>query len=346
MLKDEEKLLRRVVTEFCESEVEKERLRIERDGIPDSLIKAAAESGFLGALAPPELGGSGLDLRSYSVLLQVMSKYSTSLAYYMFLQNSLFIAPLLKFAQDGVRRSLVPEIASGGSKGTLVQDIFRRSKNSLSYEDKLSGMADMVPLPDADHHLVLARSKDGDALILSNSGNVLERYRIIGLRGVEFGKVSYEERADVITKHGSSAVEELMDEVAIPLSAMALGVVERAVETAAQYSKEREAFGSKLSEFQPISFYIADVQAQLRVLEEYLYSDSPDPLTAKVLSLDLARKASRMSIQVHGGYGYFEDIGVERLYRDAAVLSSIAGNYLDDMTKLSRRLLGDFAAKI
>mgnify|MGYP001772800536 CR=1 FL=1 len=346
MLRDEEKLLRRVVTEFCESEVERERLRIERDGIPDSIIRAAAESGFLGALAPPELGGSGLDTRSYAVLLQVMSKYSTSLAYYVFLQNSLFIAPLLRFAREDVRRSVVPEVASGGSKGTLVQDVFRRSKNSLSYGDVLSGMADMVPLPSADHHLVLARSKDGDALVLSSPGDILERYRIIGLRGMEFGKVSYGGRADVVAEHGSSAVEGLMDEAAIPLSAMALGIVERAVEMAAQYSKEREAFGSKLSEFQPIAFYIADVQAQLRVLEEYLYSDSPDPLSAKVLSLDLARKASRMSIQVHGGYGYFEDVGVERLYRDAAALSSIAGNYLDDMAKLSRELLGDSAARI
>jgi len=345
MLRDEELLLKRVVTEFCESEVERERLRIEREGIPDSLIRGVAENGFLGALAPQELGGSGLDARSYAVLLQVMSKYSSSLAYYVFVQNSLVIAPLVRFASDEVRRRVIPEIASGNSRGTLVQDLFRSSKNELSYDGRLRGTAGMVPLPRAEHHLVMTTG--GGFLLLSGPGEVLEERAITGFRGVGFGAVRYDgDAAVVLEERASDAVAGIMDDASYPVAAMALGIAERAVEMAAQYSRDREAFGSKLMEFQPVAFYIAEAHAQLRVLEEYIYSESPDPLIAKTLSLDLARRASRASIQVHGGYGYFEDLGVERLYRDSAALSSIAGNYLSDMTGLSRKLLGDSAARI
>ncbi|MGC8969724.1 MAG: acyl-CoA dehydrogenase family protein [Conexivisphaera sp.] len=346
MLREEERLLRRVVTEFCESEVEGQRLRIEREGVPDSLLRRVAENGFLGALAPPELGGSGLDLRSYLVLLQVLSKYSTSLAYHVFLQNSLFISPLMRLAPEELRRELVPEIASGAARGTLAQDLFRSTRNSVSYDGALRGTADMVPVPRAEHHLVLA-SSGADALLLTGTPEVLEEYSAIGFRGVRFGRVRYGGGARVLLgDSASSALRGIFDEAALPVAAMALGIAERAVEKAAQYSREREAFGSKLAEFQPVAFYVAEMRAQLSALEEYLYSESPDPLIAKVLALDLSRRASRMSVQVHGGYGYFEDLGVERLYRDAAALSSIAGSYLDDMTALSRKILGDSAARL
>ncbi|MCI4461289.1 MAG: acyl-CoA dehydrogenase family protein [Nitrososphaeria archaeon] len=345
-LRDEELLLRRLATEFCESEVEGARLRIEREGVPGPLLGRAAELGFLGALAPPELGGSGLDARSYSVLLQALSKCSTSLAYYVFVQNSLFIAPIIRLGAPEQARPLVEEVASGRSAGTLAQDLFREPGNPLSMQSsRLEGEADFVPLPRAAHHLVLVRASD--RLALSGPGEVLEEYRLVGLRGVAFGRVRYGGDADVLpAPRAVDALRGLMEEASLGVAAMALGIAERAVEAAAQYAKDREAFNSKLAEFQPIAFYVAEAHAQLRAVESYVYSESPDPVAAKLLALDLARRASRMSIQVHGGYGYFEDVGIERLYRDAAALSSILGGREADLVSLARRILGDSAARI
>jgi Acyl-CoA dehydrogenases len=64
-----------------------------------------------------------------------------------------------------------------------------------------------------------------------------------------------------------------------------------------------------------------------------------------LVSFELARKVSKLALQIHGGYGYFEDFKIEKFYRDSMALTVLFGNYLSDRTKISKYLIDQTSAE-
>ncbi len=332
----EEELVRQVVSEFCEKEIEGSWLKIEREGLDRQLISKLSQTGFLGAIVPPELGGAGMSEKQYMVVLEVLAEHSPSVSFYVFLQNSLVASPLMSSSGN---EELLKEIASGEIRGTMIHDGFRMAKkNSISINGGLKGDAKLVPLPDAEVKLV---SLNG--LYLVRGGTVKRTYRVLGFKGIAFGDIEFNgEKAVMIS---DEKAESVFLKASGPVAAMAIGMARRSINMAIEYSKQREAFGKKLFEFQPISFYLLSLKEQLEAYESYVYG-AADKLRAKALALDLARRAARVSLQVHGGYGYLEDSGVERFYRDSMALSLISGLRLNEMIEASRGILGPGSATV
>ncbi|MEM0075856.1 MAG: acyl-CoA dehydrogenase family protein, partial [Conexivisphaerales archaeon] len=107
-------------------------------------------------------------------------------------------------------------------------------------------------------------------------------------------------------------------------------MAEACIDASIMYSKQREAFGSKISRFQAIRFYLADLSTELeaaRLLVEKAANLRDNGLPhrkeaamAKYYASQVAMKAARTAIQIHGGYGFFSGSIVERMYRDAKLL--------------------------
>lgn len=350
MLSEELQLLKQIVGEFSEKEVDPSSLKIERDGISQDILNSLAEKGFLGALAPAEYGGASLDESGYSVLLQVLAKHSPSVAFYVFLQNSLFIKPILKYGTKEVIEDVVPRVAAGKSSGSIVNYILNSNKIHID-GPSISGSADLVPNSNAEIFLVLAGSGNESKLVLTDSGfSIAGDSRKLGFRGLRFSSLSFngaKAKYMLINENAERAVRNIYDESSAHVSAMALGMGEAALDKAISYAKERQAFDAHLIEFQPIAFTLARLMAEFNIYEKYLYSISSvrEAMTLKALSLEFSRNVSRASLQVHGGYGYIEDSGVERFYRDTMVLELLTGDHTTDMTSLARELLGNESAK-
>jgi butyryl-CoA dehydrogenase len=137
----------------------------------------------------------------------------------------------------------------------------------------------------------------------------------------------------------------------IGIAAQAVGLAQGALEETVKYAKQRKAFGKNLAEFQAIQWMIADMQTEIeaaRGLTRYaawMKDTHPTKLgssasKAKLYSSEMANRVVYKAVQVHGSVGYSRETDVERMYRDARVLTIYEGTSEVQRMIIARELLG------
>ena len=135
----------------------------------------------------------------------------------------------------------------------------------------------------------------------------------------------------------------------IGIAAQALGIAQASLEAAINYSKERKQFNKSISSFQAIQFKLTDMSiaiesARLLTIKAAWLKDnglkySVEAAMAKLHASEVAMKASTECVQIHGGYGYIRDYGVERLMRDAKITQIYEGTSEIQRIVIARDLL-------
>jgi alkylation response protein AidB-like acyl-CoA dehydrogenase len=116
--------------------------------------------------------------------------------------------------------------------------------------------------------------------------------------------------------------------------------------------KERKAFGKNLAQFQALQFKIADMETELQAARIFLYQaawklahEAPDArkfcAMAKRLVTDTGFRVANEALQIHGGYGYLRDFGIEKLVRDLRVHQILEGTNEIMRVIVARELLSD-----
>jgi alkylation response protein AidB-like acyl-CoA dehydrogenase len=137
----------------------------------------------------------------------------------------------------------------------------------------------------------------------------------------------------------------------INIGACSLGSAWSALDKARQYMFERKAFGKNLADFQALQFKIADMATDLEAARLMVYRaadalDRADPQAtmysamAKRYATDLGFEVCNEALQIHGGYGYLKDYGLEKLVRDLRVHQILEGTNEIMRVVIARRLLG------
>jgi len=131
---------------------------------------------------------------------------------------------------------------------------------------------------------------------------------------------------------------------------MAWGIIERCYDESLKYVRQRKQFGRAIGEFQAVQLKIADMFLKLRTVENIVYRlswmqqngkrDMPYINASKAMSAQLAVDAALTAIQIHGGYGYMEELGIEKLARDAKMLELGAGTTDINLLACARELIG------
>jgi alkylation response protein AidB-like acyl-CoA dehydrogenase len=141
----------------------------------------------------------------------------------------------------------------------------------------------------------------------------------------------------------------------INVAARAVGVAQAAYDEALRYARQRHAFGQPIGQFQAIQLKLADMATRVQAARLLAYwaasrADAGRRVDveagiAKLFASEAAQECALLSMHVHGGYGYSKEFVVERLYRDAPLMS--IGEGTNDIQRLviARRLLSG-AAKI
>jgi acyl-CoA dehydrogenase len=132
--------------------------------------------------------------------------------------------------------------------------------------------------------------------------------------------------------------------------AMAWGIIERCYDASLAYVRERRQFGRAIGEFQAVQLKITDLFLKLRTVENVVFRlawmqqhgrrDLPFVNASKAMSAQLAVDAAMTAIQIHGGYGYMEELGLEKLARDAKLLELGAGTTDINLLAAARELIG------
>jgi len=151
--------------------------------------------------------------------------------------------------------------------------------------------------------------------------------------------------------HGFKFAMSGLDGGRINIGACSLGAAWCALDKARQYALERKAFGRAIADFQTLQFKLADMATELEAARLMIYraadaSDRADPQASmysamgKRLATDLGFKIVNDALQVHGGYGYLRDYGLEKLVRDLRVHQILEGTNEIMRVVVSRKLLG------
>ena len=142
---------------------------------------------------------------------------------------------------------------------------------------------------------------------------------------------------------------KILDGGRISIGALSLGIAKGAYEASLKYSKERYQFGQAISEFQGISFKLADMATEIEASELLLHKAAylkEQHLTvttmgamAKMYSSEVCVKVASDAIQIHGGYGYTKDYPVEKFYRDAKLCTIGEGTTEIQKVVIARNIL-------
>ena len=144
---------------------------------------------------------------------------------------------------------------------------------------------------------------------------------------------------------------KILDGGRISIGALSLGIAKGAYEAALKYSKERHQFGKPISEFQGVSFKLADMATEIEASElllhkaAFLKNKNRNMTTlgamSKMYASEVCVKVANDAVQIHGGYGYTKDYPVEKFYRDSKLCTIGEGTTEIQKLVISRNILKD-----
>lgn len=344
MSTEEQDMLKSAVRDFAQKAIVDKVLAIEHGDIDDELLKSLAAQGFLAARFPEKYGGSGIGKDGYLAILEELASYSPSVAALVMATNSL-VAPLIGDRDP----ELMGKIASGEVRVALsVSPVLPGNTEQTGLEKSGSKLKGTVKNAiSSDGHVLIALSGSDDTVYLIRNGlskSGTDQY--LSFRGLKYGNLSVNSSDFIaLAEDGRKTLGKLLDSADLEVAALALGIAKGALDKVIDYVKVRKTFERPLKDYGPVSSTISGLMAEHEVLSRYLNNlDSTsqrENLVVKTLSVDLTKRATKYSLQFHGGYGYIEDTGVEKFYRDAAGLSILLQRPHSDSQRLAEEIFGE-----
>lgn len=374
-LNEEQTLLRDMVRDFVRQEVFPVVKALEEEHrFPREIVKKMGELGLLGMTVPMEYGGTKTDYLSFILALEELGKASPALCVIVSVHCSLFCHSLAVFGTEEQKRKYLPRAASGDILGafSLTEPGAGSDASNLKTRAEKKGDAYLLNGTkawvtsggEADAIIVFAVSdnrtgnRKPSAFIVDKNSPGLRVSKIeekMGLHSSPTAEISLEDclvsAENLLGGEGQGLpiALHLLDSSRIGIAAQSVGLSLQALELAARYAKQREAFGMKIAEFQAIQFMLADIStlteaARLLTYKAADYHDKGRQVTkeaamAKLFASEVANKAAYLALQIHGGYGYSREFQIERIYRDARVLPLYEGTSEVQRLVIARNLL-------
>jgi butyryl-CoA dehydrogenase len=360
-LTQDHKFLQSSVRDFVEKEIKPIALQIDdTHSIPAELVHKMSEMGLLGSYLPEAYGGAGLDILSYAIAVEEISKACGSSGILVSAHTSLACDPILQFGTEDQKKKFLPSLASGRKIGCLLltepdagSDVAAMSTTYRKEGDAyiLNGTKIFVTnggfrgtgivCATQDRHL---KHKGISAFIVdleSNGVELLKNESKLGIRGsytTSFALDNVRVPAENLLGEegqGFKIAMETLNGGRIGVASQALGIAEGAFERALAYSKERKQFGKLISEMQAIQFKLADMYTRIETtrlltyraawLKEQKRPCAMESAMCKMYASETATFVADEAIQIHGGYGYISEFEVERMYRDARITKIYEG---------------------
>ncbi|MCI0755574.1 acyl-CoA dehydrogenase family protein [Roseomonas vastitatis] len=366
--------LRDAARRFAEEEVAPLAADLdEQERYPEELYRRLAEAGLFGVSVPEALGGAGADVLSYALVMEELSRGYASVADQVGLvellgtlltqhgtpeQQDRYLRPLLK-AERRCAYALT-EAEAGSDLAGLRTRAMRTADGWVLDGAKLW----IHNAPVADFAAVLARTDPaaghrGMSILLVdlNSPGVTRdrKEHKMGQRASQVGGL----RFDGVTLpagallgqegRGFHMMMSVLDKGRVGIAALAVGILQAALDESIDYAKQRRQFGQPIADFQAVQWMIADMAkdthaARLMVHHAAQVLDSGGRATlpasmAKCFASDAAVARTADAVQIHGGSGYIRGVRVERLYRDAKITQIYEGTNQIQRMIMARALL-------
>lgn len=374
-LNDEQKMLVETVRKFAQDEIAPIAGEIDRNcRFPIENWKKMADLGICGIPIGEEFGGSGLGTLSYILVVEEIAKVCASTALTLAAHTSLGTYPIFAWGNDYIKKTYVPDLASGramGAYGLTEPGAGSDSGGTKTIANKkgdryiLNGRKCFITNANfADTFICTAvtdksqGAKGISAFVVSRGtkGFFIEKgEEKLGMRGSDWGSLVFDEcevRADHMVGpegEGFRTFMKTLEGGRISIGALALGIAEGALDQAKNYSKQRIAFGKPLSDQQAVAFKIATMATEIEAARHLVYhaarlKDAGLPFgtesaMGKLYASEVAMRATYDAIQIFGGNGYSQEYPVERFWRDAKLCTIGEGTSEIQRLVISRSVL-------
>ncbi len=376
ILDDEGKDLLATVKEFCEKEVKEQCKEYDVSGEwPKDINDKASEMGLNALEVPEEYGGLGLNKTTIAALYEEMSKADAGLFTTMSAANLAMKPLLIAGREDQIQRAATLLLEGGYGAFCLTEpmagsDASNNKTTAVKDGDDyiINGRKCFITNGGiADFYIVTAMT-DKEKGVKGMSAFLVEKgtpglsagneENKMGIRTSNTTDVVFEDMrvpaSALIGEEGTGFVTcmETLDITRALMGIGATGIMQRCVDEAVAYSKQRITFGQPIGKFQAIQFMLADMEIKTETarqmslhamqLQEMGLPYSKESAIAKCYSGDMAVQVALDAIQILGGYGYSREYPVEKLLRDAKIFQLYEGTNQIQRMVISRSIMGKF----
>ncbi|AXY77429.1 acyl-CoA dehydrogenase [Paraflavitalea soli] len=346
----------------------------ETQEFPLQVFREMGKLGLMGVLVPEKYEGAGLSYFEYVAILQEIGKVCGSIALSVAAHNSLCTGHIMAFGNEEQKQKYLPKLATAEWLGAW----------GLTEPNTGSDAGNMktTAVRDGDHWVLngtkcwITHGKSGDvAVVIARTGEprskdnatafVVERgtpgftggkkENKLGMRASETAEMIFDNcripDANRLGEVGAGFKQSLkvLDGGRISIAALSLGIAKGAYEASVQYSKERHQFDQPISNFQGISFKLADMATEIMAAELLTLQAcdlkirgqqmTKEAAMAKYYASEVAVKVANDAVQIFGGYGYTKDFPVEKYYRDSKLCTIGEGTSEIQKLVISREVL-------
>lgn len=359
---DAHEALRAKVRQFAENEVKPIAFLLDQQNeFPDEAVKKLAELGLMGIPYPKEYGGAGLDVLSYAIAVEELSRVDGGTGVILSAHVSLGSWPIFAYGTEEQKQKYVVPWVKGEKRSafTLTEPGagsdaagMQTTAELINGEFVVNGTkAFITGAREADFFQTYCQFKAPDG----TKSPICLLIDVHECEGITIGRSE-----DLMGMRASSVAEVIFDNVHVPaenllgqigkgfhaamstldagrlgISAVCVGMAQDAVDQTVKYTKERMQFGKRISQFQNTQFKLAEYQTKVEAARLMVYNcasmmDNGQRVShlssmAKYYASDVLNEVVRGCLQLHGGYGYSKEFVIEKLYRDAKLTEIFEG---------------------
>lgn len=358
-LNDEQKAWKKAVHDFVAKEVKPKAREVdETDAFNWEAVRKGGPLGLLGMSIPEEYNGSNVDAISNAIAMEELGWGCGSTALAFAAHNGLGTTPLVWYGSDELKKKWLSLVAEGKHKlgalaltepgaGSDLQGGVTTKAEKQGDEWVINGAKMWCTNASiAEYIITLVRtdpkggSKSLSMILVPTDSKGLKigpAEKKMGLHGSPTHGVTYDNvrvpLGNLVGVEGRGLQQTLatLDGGRISIGALSIGLAQAALEAAVDYARQRKAFGRSISEFQAIQFKLADMATEIELARTMLHKSAwlkdegkpynKEAAMAKLYATEMAEHVCREAIQIHGGYGYSREYNVERMYRDARLMT-------------------------
>lgn len=359
-LSEETLAFRETLRAFLDREAVPHRAAWDRaEEVDRAIVGTMGDLGLFGMLIPEEYGGVGGDNRTYCVAMEELGRVDSALRGLVSVSNGLVAKTILAHGTDEQRRTWLPGLASGRQLGcfALTEPDTGSDAGALKTRARRDGDDYVINGSKifitngswAEVCLVFARTSDDgargvSAFLVPTGTPGFTATKIegkLGLRGQPTASVSFDDVRVPATSmlgaagQGFKIAMAALDKGRISVAAGCVGIVQASLDAAVSYAGARTQFGRPIASFQLVQQIIARISVDAdaaRLLTwhaaDLLEAGQPFGVAAskaKYFASEAAVSAANGALQVHGGYGFIDEYPVQKLVRDARVMTLYEG---------------------
>lgn len=357
-LSDEQSDFKTSLRTFVDKEIVPVAREMEAEGdYPTAIIDELKEMGLFGLTIPEDYDGLGIDPVSFGIVFEELARGWMGIAGVLG-SHTMAAKMIAEHGTDDQKSTYLSALASGERRTALALTEPDAGTDLQGIKTTAKKVGDTYVINGAKMWITNARHADPLPVLVKTDTTITPAHKGMSILLVDAGTPGFEVTKDIpkLGYKGPESCEIVFDNCEVSTDALlggiegrgmqqvlsalqwgrvniagrSVGIAQRALEESVSYAKDRESFGQPISEFQAIQLRIGRMATRVQAARQLMYWSAQSLLQgradgetgmAKVFCSEVALESAIEAMSIHGGYGYSKEYEIERLYRDAPLMS-------------------------